>query len=217
MGELFNLIVDLDDGVAVTREPARSLAGSVNGVNFVASDAASETVLAWIDEEFGGCWSSEAHAASNALAFRDGPPVGFAAFDPQGLRFAWLRGVAREPGVGVFGPFGVAASQRGKGIGRALLQFALAGLRERGYARALIAAVGEERLGYYGEALGARVVEQFDRASAGRTRRRASWYGLRQRDELTSGARRSRCGHVADRARRRRGQQPAGTRDRTRA
>jgi phosphoribosylglycinamide formyltransferase-1 len=165
VGELFNLIVDLDDGVAVTRERARSLAGSVNGVNFVASDAASETVLAWIDEEFGGCWSSEAHAASNALAFRDGSPAGFAAFDPQGLRFAWLRGVAREPGVGVFGPFGVAASQRGKGIGRALLQFALAGLRELGYARALIAGVGEERLGYYGEALGARVVERFDRAA----------------------------------------------------
>ncbi|MBV8148446.1 MAG: GNAT family N-acetyltransferase, partial [Candidatus Eremiobacteraeota bacterium] len=90
-------------------------------------------------------------------------PIGFATFDPKGLRFAWLRGAARERDVGVFGPFGVAHSARGSGLGAALLRLALANLRERGFARALIAAVGsEELIRYYRETVGARVLERFD-------------------------------------------------------
>jgi phosphoribosylglycinamide formyltransferase-1 len=60
----------------------------------------------------------------------------------------------------------VASGERGRGVGRALLWHALAGLRERGYARACIAAVGSEALiRYYGDAVGARVAERFDRAA----------------------------------------------------
>ncbi len=165
MGDLLNLVVDLDERFALSREAERALRHSVAGVNIVASTAAGGKTLAWIDREFGGAWSSEAHAGINALAFRDEAPVGFATFDAKGLRFRWLRGVARERDVGLFGPFGVAPAERGSDLGLILLQLALGGLRERGYARALIAAVGEKRLvRYYADAVGARVVERYERA-----------------------------------------------------
>ena len=166
MRELVNLAVELDDRFALSPEFVRILAASIPGAQIVPSAPADECTLAWIDGEFGGSWSSEAHVGTNALAFRDGMPVGFATFDPKGLRFAWLRGVARERDVGIFGPFGVAPAERKTGLARLLLRFALAGLRERGYARALIPAVGDERLiRYYADAVGAQVVERFDGAA----------------------------------------------------
>jgi phosphoribosylglycinamide formyltransferase-1 len=150
---LYNLVVDLnelDSDVTLSLPKGATL------------HDIDERTLAWIDEEFGGTWSSEAHVGSNVVAFHGGAPVGFATYDPQGLRFAWLRGLARERGVGVFGPFGVARSERGGTLGRALLHRALDGLRERGYDRALIAAVGNEGLiRYYADACGARVAEEF--------------------------------------------------------
>ncbi len=165
MGDLLNLVVDLDERFALSSEAVRALRHSVPGVEIVASTAAGGRTLAWIDQEFGGVWSSEAHAGLNALAFRDETPVGFATYDAKGLRFRWLRGAARERDVGTFGPFGVAAAERGSGLGLILLRLALGGLREHGYARALIAAVGDERLvRYYADAVGARVAERFERA-----------------------------------------------------
>lgn len=120
--------------------------------------------MAWIDDEFGGYWSSEARAGRNVVARRDGAPIGFATFDAQGLRFRWLRGSARERGVGLFGPFGVAARERGGGLGAALLRRALGALRLRGYERALIGAVGNpELIQFYAGAAGARVAERFVR------------------------------------------------------
>jgi phosphoribosylglycinamide formyltransferase-1 len=158
--ELFNLVVDLDARFAPGASPFHT---TVPGVEIVASAAADERTLAWIDEEFGGAWSSEAHAGTNVLAHRGGAPAGFATFDAKGMRFGWLRGLARERDVGVFGPVGVAAAQRGAGLGRLLVHSALTGLRERGYARALIPAVGSESLvRFYGDAFGARVAERFD-------------------------------------------------------
>ncbi|MBV8372007.1 MAG: hypothetical protein JOY69_02000, partial [Candidatus Eremiobacteraeota bacterium] len=123
--------------------------------------------------EFGGAWSSEAHAGTSATAFRAGAPVGFATFDPQGLQFRWLRKLGRERDVGIFGPFGVASSERGVGIGHALLRLALLGLRERGYARALIPAVGDRPAQYYADRVGARIAERFDRAALVTPRPRA--------------------------------------------
>ncbi|MEO6836650.1 MAG: GNAT family N-acetyltransferase [Candidatus Tumulicola sp.] len=162
MRDLFNLVVDLDERFSLSPESTRALADCVPGVDIVAQAHAEDATLAWIDEEFGGAWSSEAHAGTNALAFRDRSPVGFATFDQQGLRFRWLSGLARERDVGVFGPFGVAPAERGSGLGHVLLRLALSGLRERGYARALIPAVGDDRLSrYYADAVGARVAERF--------------------------------------------------------
>jgi phosphoribosylglycinamide formyltransferase-1 len=165
VGELFNLVVDLGERFNVAPGDA------VPGIEFGPADDAT---LAWIDDVFGGTWSSEAFAGANVVARRDGRPTGFATFDPHGLRFRWLRGLAREPGVGVFGPFGVAPQERGGELGRVLLRRALGGLRERGFARALIPAVGSEKLvRYYAEAVGARIAERFDRAAFGVPRVRA--------------------------------------------
>lgn len=157
MRELWNLVVDLDERFVFDAPGAA-------GVELSTEDGADERVLAWIDDEFGGYWSSEARAGRNVVARRDGAPVGFATFDARALQFRWLRGLAREPGVGLFGPFGVAARERGDGLGTALLFRALGALRARGYDRALIGAVGDKSLlEFYARVAGARVAERFVR------------------------------------------------------
>ena len=154
MPELFNLVVDLDERAAPV---------PLSGIEIRSSGEAGDRTLAWIDQCFGGWWSSEVHVARTIVASRAGVPVGFAAFEPHGLRFRWLRGLARDPGVGVFGPMGVAPEVRGLGLGRALLQHALSELRALGYARALIPAVGDRVVPFYVAAAGARIAERFDR------------------------------------------------------
>jgi phosphoribosylglycinamide formyltransferase 1 len=90
-------------------------------------------------------------------------PVGFATYDPRGLRFAWLRGLATDPDTGIFGPFGVDPAFRGGIVGHALLTIALAQLRTRGFKRALIPAVGDAKLiRYYMALTDAREAERFD-------------------------------------------------------
>jgi phosphoribosylglycinamide formyltransferase-1 len=165
--ELCNLVVDLDDRFAFVPERAPA---AFPGLRIEPPSPAGDRTLAWIDETFGGWWSSEARAGSNATAFRGDAPVGFATIDPRGMRFAWLRGLAREPGVGVFGPFGIAPALRGSGLGAILLRLALSELRARGYARALVPAVGDEALiRYYERTAGAVVGETFaPQALAGR-------------------------------------------------
>jgi phosphoribosylglycinamide formyltransferase-1 len=163
VSELHNLAVELDDAFAARAEGiATTFEGGDVAIEFgrgMPGDA-----LAWIDETFGGSWSSEAAAGENVVARRNGRPVGFATIDARGLRFRWLHGLASDPGIGLFGPFGVSESERGGNLGRALLMRALLVLRERGYARALIAAVsGTSLLRYYADAAGALVVESFTR------------------------------------------------------
>lgn len=173
--DLVNLAVELDERFLLSPEAAAAtVADSHPGVEIVRTATPDDATLAWIDEEFGGAWSSEARAGTNVVAVRGGRPIGFATVDPQGLRFRWLSGLARDPGVGVFGPFGVAPAERGAGLGGLLLRLALAELRERGYARALIPAVGDEGLaGYYARAVGAHVAERFDAAWLSQPRARA--------------------------------------------
>ncbi|MHB8146196.1 MAG: GNAT family N-acetyltransferase [Vulcanimicrobiaceae bacterium] len=159
---MVNLIVDLDERFDANAKE-RAVATIVSaGCVLEEQTGATDAMLAWIDEVFGGAWSGEAYAGSNITASRDGRMVGFATYAPEGLRYHWLRGVANEPGIGIFGPFGVDPSERGGPLGGALLDAALCGLRARGYRRALIPAVGEERLQrYYIEHVGARVAERF--------------------------------------------------------
>ncbi len=163
MSDLVNLVVELDGHSArFAREDGSR--GEIPGIDVGEPAPNDGRTLAWIDDCFGGTWGAEAFAGSNVVARRAGAPVGFATFDARGLRFAWLTGVARERDVGLFGPFGVAPEERGGELGRVLLGRALSALRERGYSRALIPAVGDDGLvSYYAEAAGARVVERFDR------------------------------------------------------
>lgn len=163
MATLRNLVVDLATVPTASREAAREV-GRALGLELDMPLRVDDRTTAWIDDVFGGAWSSEATAGDNVIARRDGAPVGFATFDARGLKFRWLRGLARERDVGIFGPFGVEPDSRNKGLGRLLLSLALGELRVRGYARALIPAVsGEWLTRYYVDVAGARVVEQFDR------------------------------------------------------
>ncbi len=158
-----NLVVDLDERYDAQRVAEERRALSAIGIEIAIHHGAPDRVLAWIDDVFGGSWSSEANAGANVVATRDGKLLGFATFDPLGLRFAWLRGAATEEGSAVFGPFGVVKDERGSPIGPALLAIALCELRARGYVRAIIGAVGAERLqAYYQRQTGARIAEEFN-------------------------------------------------------
>jgi phosphoribosylglycinamide formyltransferase 1 len=161
--DLCNLAVDLDDAFLAR---AAAIAGTLQldaATTIERSVGLPGDALAWIDETFGGSWSSEAAAGDNLLARRHGRPVGFATVAARDLRFRWLRGAASEPGTGLFGPFGVSVADRGTPLGRFLLLRALLDLSERGYRRALIAAVGPEALiRYYATFAGAAVVERYD-------------------------------------------------------
>lgn len=126
-------------------------------------DEPDDRLAAWIDLHFApSWWSYEARAGSAWVAERDGTITGFAAFNARGLRFPWLRRWHGRSDVGIFGPYGVPEAQRKTGIGEALLTAALCGLREAGYERALIPAVGGERLiATYVRRAGAEVVDEF--------------------------------------------------------
>ena len=129
MARLYNLVVDLVERPA-TPAPA--------GIEVTSAGPADDRTLAWIDECFGGAWSSEAHAGINVVASRAGAPIGFATVDPKGLTYAWLDGIARERDTGIFGPFGVAPGERKTELGRdasvaSARRAARTRLRARGY------------------------------------------------------------------------------------
>ncbi len=160
---MLNLVTELGERFSETARSEAIVRIQRVGYSVEERDGADDRMLAWIDLVFGGAWSSEAFVGSNVIARRDGEPIGFATYDPQGLRFFWLRGLGAQPGVGIFGPFGVAPQARGGALGPALLTLALCGLRRRGYTRALIPAVGSERLAaYYAPQCGATVAERFE-------------------------------------------------------
>lgn len=172
---MHNLLVDLSDERFGERGLAAALAG-IDAAGFVhgESDFEDGNLLAFIDDEFGGSWSSEAFAGRSVVARRADEIAGFATYDPQGLRFRWLRAWSDRPDVGIFGPFGVAKGFRKFGLGPHVLVAALARLRRCGYAHALVPAVGDEKLvAYYLEHSGARVVESIPKASLLAPRARA--------------------------------------------
>jgi phosphoribosylglycinamide formyltransferase-1 len=165
---MVNLLVDLDE-----RFGSDALASAMRGIEragYSAQDASAigeaAALPSQLDDVFGGTWGCEAAAGGNIVARKGDAFAGFATYDPQGLRFRWLRGLGAEPGVGIFGPFGVAPEHRKSGIGPHLLVASLAALCARGYSRALVPAVGEEKLvEYYSRYSGAVVAERFEKAS----------------------------------------------------
>jgi GNAT superfamily N-acetyltransferase len=90
-------------------------------------------LLAWVREHFPR-WLAEAEGACCRLpvacfvAVREGTLIGFVCYDATCRNF--------------FGPEGVLESERGHGVGRALLLAALHAQREQGYAYAIVGGVG---------------------------------------------------------------------------
>ena len=91
-------------------------------------------VLDWVTRTFNERWASEcalafsSHPVTTWIAVRDGALLGFACADATAKGF--------------FGPTGVAEAERGRGIGVALLLATLRGMREAGYAYAIIGGAG---------------------------------------------------------------------------
>ena len=87
-------------------------------------------VADWVERHFHRMWASEVgvamsqHPMTTWIAVKDGALVGFACHDATAKGF--------------FGPTGVLETARGQGIGEALLMVTLRGMREAGYAYAVI-------------------------------------------------------------------------------
>lgn len=91
-------------------------------------------VTEWVGKHFSPYWVSEVEAAMSRLpvtcwiAVKDNQVLGFACHDATAKGF--------------FGPTGVDEAARGQGIGEALLIATLRGMREAGYAYAVIGGAG---------------------------------------------------------------------------
>jgi GNAT superfamily N-acetyltransferase len=102
-------------------------------------------VRQWIATAFSEGWGEEFECSfksfpvTSLIALRNDRIVGFACYDVTCR--------------GYFGPTGVQESERGKGIGKELLMRSLSGLRELGYAYAIIGAAGP--VDFYVKTLGA--------------------------------------------------------------
>lgn len=109
-------------------------------------------VSEWVRKHFYAIWVDECERAINNwpvscfIAVENGKMIGFACYD------ATCRGF--------FGPTGVAETERGRGLGKALLWVALRAMREAGYGYAVIGGVGPAE--FYAKAVGAVDIEGSD-------------------------------------------------------
>lgn len=105
-------------------------------------------VRKFIEQNFSVSWADEISVGfankpvSVVIATREGHVIGFAGYECTRRAF--------------FGPTGVAESERGQGIGSALLIASLWGLRELGYVYGIIGGAGPVE--FYQEAVGAIVI-----------------------------------------------------------
>jgi predicted N-acetyltransferase YhbS len=112
-----------------------------------------DMVRRFVREQFSDNWAAEVefafsngHPITGFVAVKDGDIIGFAAYE-----------CSRR---GFFGPTGVREDLRGSGAGAALLMRCLEGMREMGYAYAIIGGVGPA--GFYEKVCGATVIEGSD-------------------------------------------------------
>jgi len=104
--------------------------------------------LRFISRTFGPIWRFEADKGARIFAVEDrGEIAGFATQD------------ANNKGLGFFGPTGVAASHRGRGVGRQLVLASLADLRSLGYDRVVIP--WTDAIEFYRKTCGARIDHRF--------------------------------------------------------
>ena len=105
-------------------------------------------VREFIRNSFSGAWADEVSVGfankpvTVFIATSDGRVIGFAGYECTRKAF--------------FGPTGVAESERGRGIGKALLLESLWGLRGLGYVYGVIGGAGP--VGFYRQAVGAIVI-----------------------------------------------------------
>jgi len=105
-------------------------------------------VREFIRNSFSGAWADEVSVGfankpvTVFIATSDGRVIGFAGYECTRKAF--------------FGPTGVAESERGRGIGKALLLESLWGLRELGYVYGVVGAAGPVE--FYQQAVGAIVI-----------------------------------------------------------
>ncbi len=128
----------------LTMLPENNIPAGVTLKRAIACD--KSRILAFIRLHFGRQWADETEYALNRepqscfLATENGKILGFACYDATAKGF--------------FGPTGVALSQRGRGIGRALLIRTLEAMREAGYGYAIIGAV-DDAAGFYAKTVAA--------------------------------------------------------------
>lgn len=110
-------------------------------------------VIAWIREHFGAGWAGE---AENAF-FRS--PKGIYIAVREGEESSQMLGFACYDATvkGFFGPTGVDKTERGKGIGAALLMLCLYAMKEEGYGYGIIGSAGP--VDFYKKICGATVIE----------------------------------------------------------
>jgi GNAT superfamily N-acetyltransferase len=102
----------------------------------------------FITRHFNEAWADEAEAAFARLPIT----CWLAIHEKKVIGFACAEATTRD----YFGPTGVDPAFRGKGIGTVLLIAALQGLREMGYAYAIIGAAGP--VDFYAKTVGATVI-----------------------------------------------------------
>ena len=106
-------------------------------------------VTKWVKENFSEQWASEVDVAmsktpSTCIIVQNGDDIkGFACYETTGKSF--------------FGPTAVLDTERGNGLGKALLIKALEGLKNMGYAYGIIGGVGPAD--FYTKAVGATAIE----------------------------------------------------------
>ncbi|MHB8375704.1 MAG: GNAT family N-acetyltransferase [Dehalococcoidia bacterium] len=146
-------LYDLPDPAPYDRRTAEA------GVRVRRIDAWDRIALRrWVGEHFGENWASEAdfafsqgHPITGFVAVKDGQVVGFAVYESSRRGF--------------FGPTGVREDMRGTGIGAALLFRCLEGMRDLGYAYAIIGGVGPAP--FYERVVGATVIVGSERSVYG--------------------------------------------------
>jgi GNAT superfamily N-acetyltransferase len=121
-------------------------------------------VVDWVGRHFHEGWARECEASFGerpvaCFVAVGGERPGGSAADPHGpppeavLGFACYHAAAR----GMFGPEGVHADHRGRGVGRALLAACLDAMRAEGFAYAVIGWAGPQA--FYARTVGATVIE----------------------------------------------------------
>lgn len=108
---------------------------AAQGIRIIRAMAPDQkTVVDWVETHFGPCWASECRVCFTHqpitcfIAVREKNILGFGCYEATCKNF--------------FGPTGVLEDMRGMGIGAGLLLHCLHGLRELGYAYAIIGGVG---------------------------------------------------------------------------